>query len=135
MLSNPKKFFLAAGLACGLATGAVAADDDAAPSVSARWMLGQMLWSGEAAAASSGQVTNDWTETGRIDDLLLERDGAVAGYVVDMGGFLGFGAYKVRLDTEQVEMLEVDDKLYLLTRLGKDDLQALPQFDAGALQQ
>lgn len=130
---------LAGGIAIGLGTVVTAqsmAGDSIAEGtsvdrrpISAAWLTGQMLWSGEKA----GDAPDSWVEAGRIDDLVISPDSGLQGYSIDMAGFLGFGAYKVMLEPEGLEFVEINGETYLVTYLSKEELQGLPQLDEASL--
>ena len=48
---------------------------------------------------------------GRVDDLLLDRDGQIIGVIVGIGGFLGIGRRDVAISTDQLEFVLTQDVL------------------------
>ena len=48
---------------------------------------------------------------GRVDDLLLDRDGQIIGVIVGIGGFLGIGQRDVAISTDQLEFVLTQDVL------------------------
>lgn len=92
--------------------------------VGTSWLVGQMVWAGDATQGDPAK----WHEAGRVDDVLIGLDHKTLGYSIDMGGFLGFGAYKVLLVPEKLEFVDVSGETYLVTNLTEDQLQNLPQL-------
>ena len=71
-------------------------------------------------------VVNDANETiGKIDDLLVSRDGKQPYAVLSIGGFLGMGT---RLVVVPYEMLRFGDKRVTLPGGTKEGLKMLPEF-------
>ena len=82
---------------------------------------------------------DDWRDVGSIDDIVMTADGETRGLLVDVGGFLGFGARTVMIDIQDVyfvsdgdEANEVDD-FNLVVAMSADQLEALPEFDDDTL--
>lgn len=48
---------------------------------------------------------SDWQDVGEINDLVVSRDGAVEGVLVDIGGFLGIGERQVAIDMDQLSFV------------------------------
>jgi len=71
-------------------------------------------------------VVNDANETiGKIDDLLVSRDGKQPYAVLSIGGFLGMGT---RLVVVPYDTLKFADKKVLLPGGTKEGLKMLPEF-------
>jgi hypothetical protein len=71
-------------------------------------------------------VVNDANETiGKIDDLLVSRDGRQPYAVLSIGGFLGMGTHLVVVP---YETLRFADKKVILPGGTKDGLKMLPEF-------
>ena len=71
-------------------------------------------------------VVNDANETiGKIDDLLVSRDGKQPYAVLSIGGFLGMGN---RLVVVPYETLKFADKKVMLPGGTKEGLKMLPEF-------
>lgn len=62
-------------------------------------LMGAAMWGAE------GEVI------GRVDDLLLDRDGQIIGVIVGIGGFLGIGQRDVAISTDQLEFVLTQDVL------------------------
>ena len=75
-------------------------------------------------------ITNSANETiGEIKDLILSN-GALAGYIVSVGGFLGLGEHYVIVHPKavQVTYLENDNKWTATMDASKEQLQSAPPF-------
>ncbi len=71
-------------------------------------------------------VANDANETiGKIDDLLVTRDGKEPYVVLSVGGFLGMGA---RMVVIRYDSLKFTDNTIVLPGGTKDGLKMLPAF-------
>jgi hypothetical protein len=75
-------------------------------------------------------VEQNGKKVGDVIDVLFDRDGKIAGYVVAIGGFLGIGAKPVALSPSLFEIIPgVDgsrDKLQIAVT--RTDLNAAPEF-------
>ncbi|TVQ59626.1 MAG: hypothetical protein EA355_00235, partial [Rhodobacteraceae bacterium] len=49
-----------------------------------------------------------WESVGAIDDVVMTQDGDVRGVLLDVGGFLGFGARTVMVDIEDLHFVSED---------------------------
>ena len=77
--------------------------------------------------ANGSSVVNDANETiGKIDDLLVTRDGKQPYAVLSIGGFLGLGT---RMVVVRYDSLKFADKKILLPGGSKDGLKMLPAFE------
>ncbi|MFG1373150.1 PRC-barrel domain-containing protein [Xanthobacter oligotrophicus] len=66
---------------------------------------------------------------GEINDLVLDRTGAVTAAVIGVGGFLGVGQKDVAVPFQAVEVIRnADGKNRLVLRKTKDELKAAPEF-------
>ncbi|MCG5234957.1 PRC-barrel domain-containing protein [Xanthobacter oligotrophicus] len=66
---------------------------------------------------------------GEINDLVLDRTGAVTAAVIGVGGFLGVGQKDVAVPFQAVEVTRnADGKNRLVLRKTKDELKAAPEF-------
>lgn len=100
--------------------------------------------SGAASAAIMTSAPNDsWTVTnyykqtvydsnqakiGEVDDVLVDKTGAVTGLVVSVGGFLGMGSKDVIVPFSDVNLQKKNDKYWLSINETKDSLKAAPGF-------
>jgi hypothetical protein len=79
-----------------------------------------------ASKIIGNSVLNDANETiGKIDDLLVTRDGKEPYVVLSVGGFLGMGA---RLVVIRYDSLKFPDNKIVLPGGTKDGLKMLPAF-------
>ncbi|QLL63701.1 PRC-barrel domain-containing protein [Sinorhizobium mexicanum] len=67
---------------------------------------------------------------GKIDDLLIKKDGGVEAAVIGVGGFLGIGEKNVAVPFDRIEISEQADTaaLKLTTTETADTLKAAPEF-------
>jgi hypothetical protein len=80
-----------------------------------------------ASKVIGSSVINDANETiGKIDDLLVTRDGKQPYAVLSVGGFLGMGT---RLVVIRYDSLKFADKKIVLPGGTKDGLKMLPAFE------
>jgi hypothetical protein len=80
-----------------------------------------------ASKVIGSSVLNDANETiGKIDDLLVTRDGKEPYAVLDIGGFLGIGTHMVVV---RYDSLKFADKKIVLPGGSKDTLKMLPAFE------
>ena len=68
-------------------------------------------------------------KVGEIKDLVIER-GALAGYILSVGGFLGMGEHFVAVSPSTIGLAynESDKKWKATINATKDELKAAPQF-------
>ncbi len=65
-----------------------------------------------------------------VDDAVLDANGNVESLLVDVGGFLGFGARTVAISMDDVTMeTDLDGNVVLRTALTGDDLENLPEYE------
>jgi len=80
-----------------------------------------------ASKVIGSSVVNDGNETiGKIDDLLVTRDGKEPYAVLSIGGFLGIGTHMVVV---RYDSLKFGDKKIVLPGGSKDGLKMLPAFE------
>ena len=80
-----------------------------------------------ASKVIGDSVLNDADQTiGKIDDLLVTRDGKEPYAVLSIGGFLGMGA---KLVVVRYDSLKFADKKIVLPGGSKDGLNMLPAFE------
>jgi hypothetical protein len=81
-----------------------------------------------ASTVIGSSVLNDANETiGKIDDLLVTRDGKEPYAVLSIGGFLGMGTHLVVVRYDSLKF-EPDNKI-VLPGGSKDGLKMLPAFE------
>jgi PRC-barrel domain len=80
-----------------------------------------------ASKVIGNDVLNDESETiGKIDDLLVTRDGNEPYAILSVGGFLGIGTHMVVIRYDSLQF--VDNKI-VLPGGTKDGLKMLPAFE------
>jgi hypothetical protein len=80
-----------------------------------------------ASKVIGNSVLNDANETiGKIDDLLVTRDGKEPYVVLSIGGFLGMGTHMVVV---RYDSLTFEDNKIVLPGGTKDGLKMLPAFE------
>jgi hypothetical protein len=80
-----------------------------------------------ASKVIGNSVLNDAHETiGKVDDLLVTRDGKEPYVVLSIGGFLGMGTHMVVV---RYDGLKFDDNKIVLPGGTKDGLKMLPAFE------
>jgi sporulation protein YlmC with PRC-barrel domain len=91
----------------------------------------------KAAPAEGWTVTNYYkqsvydtkqNEIGKVDDVLLDKQGKVSALIVGVGGFLGIGEKDVAVPFAAVKSEKKNDKFYLTLDETKDSLKAAPGF-------
>ena len=85
------------------------------------------------AEALTGEYVHDSADqvVGEISDVLLTADGAIAGVVIDVGGFLGIGEKPVEVAFDDLTLEQTMDTQELRIRIDAttEDLEALPQYE------
>jgi sporulation protein YlmC with PRC-barrel domain len=92
---------------------------------------GQQMLSSNLVGMSVTNSNND--DIGKIDNLLLNKDGNLTGVVVSIGGFLGIGSKHVALPMSEVQINPGQKKA--MVSLSKDDLKNAPDFKTKEEQQ
>lgn len=67
---------------------------------------------------------------GEVHEIVVDKDGAVGGVVVDVGGFLGLGEHSVLLDWKDLELVERSGNEILLVKATQESLKAMPEYQA-----
>ena len=81
-----------------------------------------------ASELAGADVVNASEETiGSIDDLIVDRD-QVLFAILEVGGFLGIGAFLVAIPYNSLEINEDGSKIVLASG-SKEELQKLPEFE------
>lgn len=65
---------------------------------------------------------------GEVNDVLLDRNGAMVGAVIGVGGFLGVGEKDVAVPFNALELVRNTNGDTLVLRKSKDELKAAPEF-------
>jgi sporulation protein YlmC with PRC-barrel domain len=66
---------------------------------------------------------------GKIDNLVVDKDGKISSVIVGVGGFLGMGQKDVEIPYTDINMVSRDGKNWLEVDRSKDQLQSAPSFD------
>lgn len=124
----------------------VVAPDVSAPSISetnpgttGSWLTNRRIWTtngGDTSAAEDGGMSErpeDWQDIAKVQDVVLDDDGQVVGYLADIGGFLGIGAKQVLLGTDALVLTNIEEDWFFLTSFTKEELQALPDFETASV--
>lgn len=109
---------------------------EATPGMLGSWMTSRHIWTTNQPSSTAWENTTlterpaDWQDIAKVDDLVLDDKGELVGYIADIGGFLGIGAKKVLLGRDAIHLVKVGDDSFFATNFTKDELKALPDFDA-----
>ena len=77
-------------------------------------------------------VAPGWNRIGEIEDIVLDRDGEMQGVVAEVGGFLDVADKHVLVSVDDANLVAVDGARHaFVTRLTKEELEALPGVDEG----
>ena len=63
---------------------------------------------------------------GKVDDVLIDKDGKITSLIIGVGGFLGMGNKDVAVKFEEVKLMNKNDKWYLVMDANKDTLNSAP---------
>jgi hypothetical protein len=69
-------------------------------------------------------------KVGDVADILFEKDGKVAAYVVGVGGFLGIGSKDIAISPTSFQLIPANDKESMKLKLSmtKDELKNVAEF-------
>jgi uncharacterized protein YrrD len=84
------------------------------------------------------QELEQYENIGSVSDMIVDEQGQLRAIVLDVGGFLGMGAREVALDVGEIEIArdqEQPDTVYIISRVGADELEQAPEFDRAALEE
>ena len=83
--------------------------------------------SGSAIIGAS--IRNEAKETvGKIDDVFIDKNGAIKTVVVSVGGFLGVGSKDVAVNWEDIKFERDGNSVVLVTSWTKESLKAMPDY-------
>lgn len=109
------------------------------PGVLGSWITSRRIWTTNEPASTpwddsalDGALTArpaTWQEIAKVDDVVLDDDGQLVGYIADIGGFLGIGAKKVLLGTQAIHLIRIGEERFYATNFTKAELEALPDFN------
>ena len=112
--------------------------DAANPAMLASWVEGLQVFTTNQPSGSEWDmlegeaIPEEWDDIADIGDIVIEQSGdqyTIAGYVVDIGGFLGIGAKEVLISTDALRMATFGDDVIFATNYTREELGALPDFD------
>ena len=82
-----------------------------------------------ASAIIGAKVRNENKDSiGKVEDVYLDKDGAVKTVVISVGGFLGVGGKDVAVKWSDIQFGRDDKSVMLTTALTKDALTAMPDY-------
>lgn len=112
---------------------------EAEPGVLASWITSRRIWTtNEPSSTPWNDSALDtalaarpatWQDIAKVDDIVLDDQGQLVGYIADIGGFLGIGAKKVLLGTEAIHLIQIGSERFYATNFTKAELEALPDFN------
>lgn len=85
-------------------------------------MIGTSFYSPSTENPGEGELI------GEVSDIVFSEDGVVAGYLVDVGGFLGIGSRTVVMGLDTVEIFVNGDEHAYITTLTREEMEVLPEF-------
>ncbi len=101
------------------------------PNVAATTSTGDFNAAGDMSgnALIGATVRNDKRESvGKIEDVYVDKNGAVKTVVVSVGGFLGVGSKNVAVKWSDLKVSRDDKSLVITTNWTKDSLKAMPDY-------
>jgi sporulation protein YlmC with PRC-barrel domain len=125
---NLTKMIVVSICSLSLATTAIAADPKASKDLGPSAAETELIGLGWRVSKLKGEdVYNDTKEkVGDIDDFIVTKDGHLVFAIVNIGGFLGYGDYKVAVPVERFSQIVPKA---ILPGASKEKLRQLPKFD------
>ena len=121
------KIILASIFSFSLMGGAVAQDRDRDDFGSSAEETKLIAHGWRMSKLRGADVYNDAREkVGSIDDFIVAKDGSLVFAIVNLGGFLGYGAYKVAVPMKRFSQIVPQT---ILPGATKEKLRKLPRFD------
>ncbi len=124
------------------AAAVITAPDVSAPAISetepgilGSWMTSRRIWTTNEPSSTAWDDATlterpaEWQDIAKVDDVVLDADGQLVGYVADIGGFLGIGAKKVLLGKDAIHLTQIGKDRFYATNFTKAELEALPDFN------
>lgn len=105
------------------------------PGMLGSWIMNRRIWttnqpsSTEWAGTTLTERPAEWTDIAKVDDIVVDAQGNITGYVADIGGFLGLGAKQVLLNKDALHFVQIGDDAFFATNFTREELEALPDFD------
>ena len=97
----------------------------------------RMRWTGSDTFLAG---RDSWQSVGDIQDIVMTMDGEIRGVLLDVGGFLGFGAYQVMVDIQELHFVSENgdqagniDDFFVVIAMSQDQLENLPEWDEDQL--
>lgn len=106
------------------------------PGMLGSWIMNRRIWTTNQPSSTAWNTNTlterpaDWANIAKVDDIVVDGQGNVTGYIADIGGFLGLGAKRVLLGTDALHFTRIGDDAFFATNFTKEELQALPEFDS-----
>ena len=125
---NLTRMFVVSICSLSLAATAMAADPKADKDLGATAAETELIGLGWRVSKLKGEnVYNETKEkVGDIDDFIVTKDGHLVFTIVNLGGFLGYGDYKVAVPVERFASIVPKA---ILPGATKERLRQLPKFD------
>jgi uncharacterized protein YrrD len=101
------------------------------PNVAATTSTGDFNAAGEMSgnALIGATVRNESRESvGKIEDVYVDKNGAIKAVVVSVGGFLGVGSKDVAVKWSDLKFSRDDKSIVITTSWTKDSLKAMPDY-------
>ncbi|BCG98108.1 hypothetical protein MesoLj131b_01080 [Mesorhizobium sp. 131-2-5] len=123
---------LATLLATGTYAGNIVSSANAAQTVASQAMPDGNLASKIIGVAVYNGTADNAEKIGEVNDIILSKDGTAKSLVLGVGGFLDIGEKNVAYDFSKAQWAQKDGKRWLVVSATKEELKALPDFDAKA---
>ena len=124
---NLSRIIVASICSFSLMGSAIAEDKDTNNLGATTAESGLVLYGWRASKLRGADVYNDADEKiGDIDDFIIAKDGTVTFAIVNLGGFLGYGDYKVAVLVQKFSKIVPKP---ILAGTSKGKLRKLPRFD------
>ncbi|NVK13293.1 MAG: PRC-barrel domain-containing protein [Rhodobacteraceae bacterium] len=68
---------------------------------------------------------------GELSQVVVNTNGGVEAVIIDVGGFLGFGEKPVELSMGDIEIVQAETDVRVVTHLTREQLEALPDYRPG----
>ena len=77
----------------------------------------------------------EWERAGSVEDIVIGADGQIAGFVAEVGGFLGIGDKLVMLEVSEVRLIPQDGGGFdVVTPYSDDELTDMDAYETAMLQ-
>ncbi|MEW2912965.1 PRC-barrel domain-containing protein [Leisingera sp. JC11] len=68
---------------------------------------------------------------GELSQIVVNTNGGVEAVIIDVGGFLGIGEKPVELSMGDIEIMQAENDVRVITHLTREQLEALPDYRPG----